>query len=46
MSLPLSSDELQLNIKSDLVLRVGKICLAAGTGLYARRGKSGTYYAY
>ena len=34
MSLPLSSDELQLNIKSDLVLRVGKICLAAGTGSY------------
>lgn len=34
MPLPLSSDELQLNIKSDLVLRVGKICLAAGTGSY------------
>lgn len=34
MSLPLSSDELQLSIKSDLVLRVGKICLAAGTGSY------------
>jgi uncharacterized membrane protein YjjP (DUF1212 family) len=34
MTLPFSSNELQLNIKSDLVLRVGKICLAAGTGSY------------
>lgn len=34
MPLPLSSEELQLNIKLDLVLRVGKICLAAGTGSY------------
>ncbi|MCO6522679.1 MAG: threonine/serine exporter family protein [Snodgrassella sp.] len=34
MTLPISSDELQLNIKSDLVLRVGKICLAAGTGSF------------
>lgn len=34
MKTSLSSDELQLVIKSDLVLRVGKICLAAGTGSY------------
>lgn len=34
MTFPISSDELQLNIKSDLVLRVGTICLKAGTGSY------------
>lgn len=34
MKIALSSDELQLIIKSDLVLRVGKICLVSGTGSY------------